>query len=203
MRVDLNPASNQPSAAAASSSSPAKGSRSFWSELVAQFANEAGVNPALALRVAARESGVNPDAVNASSGAIGIMQLMPGTAAGLGVDPHNIVENIKGGVQYLRQQLEHFGSVPQALAAYNWGPANVTQALARWGADWLDHAPAETRQYVASILSGHPGPAHAPAADSTARQNLFASATTPGNVTAERAQIEQAMDAYLMTAILE
>ncbi|MGH9469610.1 MAG: lytic transglycosylase domain-containing protein [Terriglobia bacterium] len=201
MRVELNPAGTQTSATESASSAPAAGSRSFWSELVSRAAEAAGVNPALALRVAARESGLNPGAVNASSGAIGIMQLMPGTAAGLNVNPHHAVENIKGGVEYLRQQLDHFGNMAEALAAYNWGPANVTQALARWGSEWLDHAPAETRAYVAGILGGDrslsttAGSAAPPAGETLAAAG--------GTLTAERAQIEQAMDAYLLTAILE
>ena len=121
---------------------------------VAAAALSAGVDPTLALGVASKESSFNPSAVNKSSGAAGVMQLMPGTAAGLGVtnslDP---AQNIPAGVNYLGQQLTAFnGDEASALAAYNWGPGNVSKAQAQYGADWLSHAPAETQDYVASIL---------------------------------------------------
>ena len=132
----------------------------FWQEFVAKLAAAAGVNPELAVSVATQESALNPAAVNPSTRATGIMQLLPGTAAEMGVNAANVVENILGGVRYLRQQLTSFGDVSKALAAYNWGPHHVMEAVERHGADWLNAAPSETRNYVASILrrlgsSGH------------------------------------------------
>jgi soluble lytic murein transglycosylase-like protein len=122
---------------------------SIQAEIVAA-AQAAGVDPNLALAVANQESGGNQNAVS-SAGAIGIFQLMPATAAGLGVDPHDALQNIRGGIEYLKEQLATFGDTAQALAAYNWGPMNVVHALASWGSDWLSHAPAETQNYVARI----------------------------------------------------
>lgn len=139
-------------------SDQSKGSRaphgsSFWAELISRAAEAADIDPRIAVLVASRESGLNPQAVNQQSGAVGIMQLLPTTAAGLGVNPHNVLENILGGVEFLHRQFTTFGDTAKALAAYNWGPHHVSNAIDRWGTSWLDHAPAETRQYVNSIIS--------------------------------------------------
>jgi soluble lytic murein transglycosylase-like protein len=76
--------------------------------------------------VAWQESRYNPRA-RSTSGAIGVMQLMPRTAQQLGVrNPHDVQQNVVGGTAYLRAQLERFGNnVPLALAAYNAGPGAV------------------------------------------------------------------------------
>src|SRR5215469_16366653 len=106
----------------------------------------AGVDPALALAVAQQESGFNQSAVS-PAGAIGIFQLMPSTAAGLGVNPYDQTQNIQGGVEYLAQMLAQFPGRPDlALAAYNAGPGAVRTA---------GGIPpyAETQNYVASVLA--------------------------------------------------
>jgi soluble lytic murein transglycosylase-like protein len=102
-----------------------------------------GVDPALALAVAQQESGFDPQA-RSSAGALGLFQLMPGTAADLGVDPSNPTENIEGGVRYLKQMLDRFGGdVSRALWAYNAGPGNAAAGV----------MPAETEQYIPAVLS--------------------------------------------------
>jgi soluble lytic murein transglycosylase-like protein len=115
-------------------------------------AQQYGVDPALAIEVATAESGMNPNVGDSSAGAIGIFQLEPPTAAQLGVDPRDPLQNIDGGVRYLRQMLGKFPDVGAALGAYDWGPGNVAGALAKYGAGWLVHAPSETQSYVAKIL---------------------------------------------------
>jgi cell wall-associated NlpC family hydrolase len=98
----------------------------------------------LVLGVIQQESGGNANA-RSPVGATGLMQLMPATAAGLGVNPSDPKDNVKGGVKYLMQQLKAFDNdIPKALAAYNAGPGNVQK--------YGGIPPfAETRNYVAKI----------------------------------------------------
>jgi len=104
------------------------------------------VQPELLHAVIEQESGFHPCAVS-PKGAKGMMQLMPDTAADLGVtDPFDPKENIEAGARYLRQLLDRYkGDLRQALGAYNAGPAAVDQA---GGVPNIR----ETRDYVQSIL---------------------------------------------------
>jgi hypothetical protein len=96
--------------------------------LINKYAGAYGVDPALVRAVMRNESGFNPGAVS-PKGAQGLMQLMPGTAALMGVrDPFDPEQNIAGGVGYLRHCLDRFGhNVPLAVAAYNAGPEAVAK----------------------------------------------------------------------------
>jgi len=113
-------------------------------------AQATGLSPELLKAVAAQESGFQADVVS-PAGAIGVMQLMPGTAAELGVDPYNAAANIMGGARYLASLLRQFGSLSLALAAYNAGPGAVR---AYHGIPPYQ----ETQRYVADIEARLNGP---------------------------------------------
>ncbi|WP_420863515.1 lytic transglycosylase domain-containing protein [Algirhabdus cladophorae] len=83
-----------------------------------------GVPEQLFLRLVQQESAWKPNA-RSHAGAIGLAQLMPGTARYLGVNPRNPSQNLDGGARYLREQYDTFGSWRLALAAYNAGPGAV------------------------------------------------------------------------------
>jgi hypothetical protein len=98
------------------------------SDLLDQYANRYGVNPNIVKAIAAVESGGNQSAIS-PKGAIGVMQLMPRTAAGLNVDPHDLEGNINGGVLYYSQLLHDFkGDNVLAIAAYQTNEAAVKKA---------------------------------------------------------------------------
>jgi|SRR5579862_3480782 len=114
--------------------------------LTRQAANSNGVDPDLLEALVHEESGYSVNS-RSSAGALGLTQLMPETAAGLGVtNPFDPAQNLNGGAKYLRQQLDRFGDVGHALAAYNAGP----NAVVRHGG--VPNYP-ETQRYVRNILN--------------------------------------------------
>ena len=109
-------------------------------------ARKEGVDPRLLAAVAWSESGFSAGA-RSPAGAVGLMQLMPRTAAGLGVDPTDPQQALRGGARYLSQQLKAFGGREDlALAAYNAGPGAVRK---HGGIPPY----AETQAYVRTVLS--------------------------------------------------
>lgn len=116
-----------------------------YAGMVQTAAAAANISPALLAALVWQESRWNPNAVS-PKGAIGLAQLMPGTARDLGVDPRNPMANLLGGARYLRQMLNRFGgNLENALAAYNAGPKRVQDARG---------VPAirETQAYVRSVV---------------------------------------------------
>ena len=120
-----------------------------WREIARSEAARKNLDPLLVKAVIQVESGENPEALS-SKGAMGLMQLMPGTARALGVsDPFKPRDNVVGGVKYLSQMVERFrGRLDLALAAYNAGPTAV---------DRFHGIPpyTETRNYVTKVMDAY------------------------------------------------
>ena len=145
----LQQASAAGPAGAAGAASPASGGGPVdgqFSEMINAAAQKYGLDPALLKALIRQESNFNPNA-RSPAGAAGLTQLMPGTAASLGVsNPLDPRQAIDGGAKYLSQQLKAFGGdVRKALAAYNAGPG----AVQRHGG-----IPpyAETQNYVRAVM---------------------------------------------------
>lgn len=124
---------------------PRGGPPRFYVNEAKRQARAFGIPEALFLALIQQESGWNRDALS-PVGAIGLAQLMPGTARDLGVDPHDPIQNIYGGAKYLRAQYDTFGTWRLALAAYNAGPGAVRK---HGGVPPYR----ETRTYVTRILA--------------------------------------------------
>lgn len=122
--------------------------------LVHQAACEQGLPIGLFDSLIMQESRYNHLAIS-PKGALGLAQLMPGTARQLGTDPYSLIDNLRGGARYLRQQVDRFGRYDLALAAYNSGPGRVAR---------LGRVPAiaETMNYVSTISANWVGGGQTP-----------------------------------------
>ena len=116
--------------------------------MVREAAVRSGLPPAFVESVARVESGLRSDAVS-PKGAIGVMQLMPGTAQSLGVDPRDAAQNIDAGTRLLRELLlKYDGDVVKALSAYNAGQGAVDRYQGMPPYD-------ETRWYVKKVIDAY------------------------------------------------
>lgn len=117
--------------------------------IINEVSNKYDVDPKLIEALVKQESGFNPNA-KSKAGALGLMQLMPSTAKGLGVtDPMDARQNLEGGVRYVKSMLDRFnGNIILALAAYNAGPNAVKK---------YDGVPPykETQNYVRCVLANY------------------------------------------------
>lgn len=121
-------------------------SRRKWAPVLDAAAAKAGLPSSLIRGLAWVESRWEPSSVS-GVGAIGLLQLMPGTASGLGVNPHDPAQNAIGGARYLKSLITKYsGNVRRALAAYNWGSGNIDRHPDE--NTW----PASVRSYASNVL---------------------------------------------------
>ena len=114
-------------------------------DMINAAAEKYDVDPKLVKAVAIAESNMNQNDIS-DAGAVGVMQLMPETARGLGIDPYDEQQNIEGGTKYLKQMLDTFGgNIRKAVAAYNAGPGAVQKygGIPPYG---------ETQHYVGRVM---------------------------------------------------
>lgn len=133
---------------------PKKRGSHKYEDVVIEEAKRQGIDPNLALHVLYKETGnlSNPETARSRAGALGVMQLMPGTAKELGVNPLDPMENIRGGVAYLKKMYSKYEDPVLAAAAYNAGPGRVDRILK--SGQGLTALPRETRGYIAGLAGG-------------------------------------------------
>lgn len=104
-------------------------------QIARQDAARAGIDPNLFERQINQESGFNPNAIS-QAGAIGIAQIMPSTAGGWKVNPHDPVASLSAAAKAMAWYVNHYGNYDKALACYNAGCGALDIALAQCGTSW-------------------------------------------------------------------
>lgn len=126
--------------------------KSQYVAIAQQDALAVGISPVYFERQINDESGFNPNSVS-PSGAVGIAQFLPSTAAGLGINPWDPIQALRGAAQMMANYAHQYGGdYAKALAAYNGGTATVQYAINNCGSNWLNCLPGETRHYIYVIM---------------------------------------------------
>lgn len=131
-------------------------------EAILRFSREFGVHRNLSRAIAFQESGFNPGPPRGSAGEIGPFQILPQTADYLKslrtapevvrlADPYSIEGNAALGIYYLRMNLDRFGDMWKAVAAYNAGPTRVAELVRKYGDGYFQNLPRQTQQYVSNV----------------------------------------------------
>jgi Transglycosylase SLT domain len=128
--------------------------KSQYVAIAEQDATAAGIPATYFVRQINLESGFNPNA-HSSSGAEGIAQFMPATAAGLGINPWDPIASLQAAAHLMASYAKAFGGdYAKALAAYNSGSATVNSVVSTCGTNWMSCLPAQTQRYIAIIMGG-------------------------------------------------
>ena len=126
--------------------------KSQYVAIAQQDAIAVGISPDYFVRQINAESGFNPNSVS-PAGAVGIAQFLPSTAAGLGVNPWDPIQALRGAARLMASYAQNYGGdYAKALAAYNGGSGTVQYAVTNCGANWLNCLPGETRHYINVIM---------------------------------------------------
>jgi hypothetical protein len=126
--------------------------KSQYVAIAQQDAIAVGISPDYFVRQINDESGFNPNSVS-PGGAVGIAQFLPGTAAGLGINPWDPIQALQGAARMMANYAHQYGGdYAKALAAYNGGTGTVQYAVNNCGANWLNCLPGETRHYIYIIM---------------------------------------------------
>jgi transglycosylase-like protein with SLT domain len=126
--------------------------KSQYVAIAQQDAIAVGISPDYFVRQINAESGFNPNSVS-PAGAVGIAQFLPSTAAGLGVNPWDPIQALRGAARLMASYAQNYGGdYAKALAAYNGGAGTVQYAVTNCGANWLNCLPGETRHYINMIM---------------------------------------------------
>jgi hypothetical protein len=126
--------------------------------LIQKAAQTHGVPGDLIKAVAKIESNFNPNAKNPSSTAAGVMQMVKGTQREMGVtNPYDPEQSINGGAKYLALQMQKFGDMPSAVAAYYAGPARIETLKRLWPNDWQARLKPDEKDYVTKVIKQFEG----------------------------------------------
>lgn len=130
------------------SNSNATGKHSVYGRMAVDAAIANGIPVDYFVNQMYQESGLNPNVRNGTSGEIGIAQILPSTAAGLGINPYDPHSALYGAAGIMSRHYKHFGDYAMALSAYNAGSGATQSAINRCGQAWESCVPVSTQSYI-------------------------------------------------------